>query len=46
MKTDPISILVPGGLRFGDHWRMGLPEALLVAVSLSMLLWLLWVLPL
>lgn len=39
MQTDQISVLGPGGLRFGDHWRMGLLlEALRVAVSMSMLL--------
>ncbi|OYD26145.1 SLC13 family permease [Oceanimonas baumannii] len=33
-------ILGPGGFRFGDYWRMGLPlELLVVAVSLPMLLW-------
>ncbi len=32
-------ILGPGGLRFGDYWRLGLPlEILVVAVSLPMLL--------
>lgn len=33
-------ILGPGGFRFGDYWRLGLPlELLVVAVSLPMLLW-------
>ncbi|MBU1223770.1 MAG: SLC13 family permease [Gammaproteobacteria bacterium] len=33
-------ILGPGGFRFGDYWRLGLPlEILLVAVSIPMLLW-------
>lgn len=33
-------ILGPGGFRFGDYWRMGLPTDLLViAVSLPLLLW-------
>ena len=33
-------ILGPGGFRFGDYWRMGLPTGLLVlATSLPMLLW-------
>ncbi|KAA5804679.1 SLC13 family permease [Alkalicaulis satelles] len=33
-------ILGPGGFRFGDYWRLGLPlEAVVVAVSLPMLLW-------
>jgi di/tricarboxylate transporter len=33
-------ILGPGGFRFGDYWRLGLPlEILVVAVSLPMLLW-------
>ncbi len=32
-------ILGPGGFRFGDYWRLGLPlEALVVAVSVPMLL--------
>ncbi len=32
-------ILGPGGYRFGDYWRMGLPlEALVVAVGLPMIL--------
>ena len=47
MQTDQTSILGPGGLRFGDHWRMGLLlETLMAAVSMSMLLCLLWVWPL
>jgi di/tricarboxylate transporter len=33
-------ILGPGGFRFGDYWRLGLPlELLVIAVSLPMLLW-------
>lgn len=33
-------ILGPGGFRFGDYWRMGLPmDFLVVAVSIPMLLW-------
>ncbi len=33
-------ILGPGGYRFGDYWRMGLPlEILIVIVSIPMLLW-------
>lgn len=33
-------ILGPGGFRFGDYWRMGLPlDVLVVGVSLPMLLW-------
>ena len=33
-------ILGPGGFRFGDYWRLGLPlEILVVAVSLPTLLW-------
>ncbi|MFN2339103.1 MAG: anion permease, partial [Gammaproteobacteria bacterium] len=32
-------ILGPGGFRFGDYWRLGLPvEILVVAVSILMLL--------
>jgi len=33
-------ILGPGGFRFGDYWRLGLPmELLVVAVGVPMLLW-------
>jgi di/tricarboxylate transporter len=33
-------ILGPGGFRFGDYWRLGLPLQLLVlAVAVPMLLW-------
>jgi di/tricarboxylate transporter len=33
-------ILGPGGYKFGDYWRMGLPlEILIVAVAIPMLLW-------
>ena len=33
-------ILGPGGFHFGDYWRLGLPlEALVIAVSIPMLLW-------
>jgi len=33
-------ILGPGGYRFGDYWRMGLPlEILVVAVATPMILW-------
>ena len=33
-------ILGPGGFRFGDYWRMGLPmEILVIVVSIPMLLW-------
>ena len=33
-------ILGPGGFRFGDYWRLGLPlEILIVAVSIPVLLW-------
>ncbi|NHI00308.1 SLC13 family permease [Oceanimonas sp. MB9] len=33
-------ILGPGGFRFGDYWRLGLPlELLVVAISVPMLLW-------
>ena len=32
-------ILGPGGYRFGDYWRMGLPlEILIIGVSLPMIL--------
>jgi di/tricarboxylate transporter len=32
-------ILGPGGYRFGDYWRMGLPlEVLVIAVGLPMIL--------
>jgi di/tricarboxylate transporter len=33
-------ILGPGGFRFGDYWKLGLPlEILVIAVSVPMLLW-------
>ena len=33
-------IMGPGGYRFGDYWRMGLPlEVLIVVVSIPMILW-------
>ncbi len=33
-------ILGPGGFRFGDYWRLGLPlEVAVVAISIPMLLW-------
>ncbi len=33
-------IMGPGGYRFGDYWRMGLPlEILIVATSVPMILW-------
>ena len=33
-------ILGPGGYRFGDYWRMGLPlEILVILVSIPMILW-------
>lgn len=33
-------ILGPGGFRFGDYWKMGLPlEILVVAISMPTLLW-------
>lgn len=33
-------VMGPGGYRFGDYWRMGLPlEILIVAVSVPLLLW-------
>jgi di/tricarboxylate transporter len=33
-------IMGPGGYRFGDYWRMGLPlEIIIVAVALPMILW-------
>jgi len=33
-------ILGPGGYRFGDYWRMGLPlEILIIVVAVPMLLW-------
>lgn len=33
-------ILGPGGFRFGDYWRLGLPlEILVILVSVPMLLW-------
>jgi di/tricarboxylate transporter len=33
-------IMGPGGYRFGDYWRLGLPlEVIVVAVSVPMILW-------
>jgi di/tricarboxylate transporter len=33
-------IMGPGGYRFGDYWRMGLPlEVLIIVVSIPMFLW-------
>ena len=33
-------IMGPGGYRFGDYWRLGLPlEVLIVVVSVPMILW-------
>jgi len=33
-------ILGPGGFKFGDYWRLGLPlEMVVLAVSVPMLLW-------
>ena len=33
-------ILGPGGYKFGDYWRMGLPlEVIIVIVAIPMLLW-------
>jgi len=33
-------IMGPGGYRFGDYWRMGLPlEILIILVSIPMILW-------
>ena len=33
-------VMVPGGYRFGDYWRMGLPLSVLVmAVGVPMILW-------
>jgi di/tricarboxylate transporter len=35
-----ILILGPGGYRFGDYWRMGLPlEILIIVVSVPMIMW-------
>ncbi|MEX2201797.1 MAG: SLC13 family permease [Dongiaceae bacterium] len=35
-----VLIMGPGGYRFGDYWRMGLPlEVIVVAVGLPLLLW-------
>ena len=35
-----VLIMGPGGYRFGDYWRMGLPlEILIVAVGVPMILW-------
>ena len=33
-------IMGPGGYRFGDYWRMGLPlEIIVIAVSIPMIMW-------
>ncbi len=33
-------IMGPGGFRFSDYWRMGLPlEVVVMAVAVPMLLW-------
>ncbi|MFO8034685.1 MAG: SLC13 family permease [Candidatus Bipolaricaulota bacterium] len=33
-------VMVPGGYRFGDYWRMGLPlELIIVAVGLPLIVW-------
>ena len=33
-------VMGPGGYRFGDYWRMGLPlEVLVLAVGVPMILW-------
>lgn len=33
-------VMEPGGYRFGDYWRMGLPlEAIIVAAAIPMILW-------
>ena len=35
-----VLVMGPGGYRFGDFWRMGLPlEALIVVVSVPLILW-------
>jgi di/tricarboxylate transporter len=35
-----VIVMGPGGYRFGDYWRMGLPlEAIMIAVSLPLILW-------
>jgi di/tricarboxylate transporter len=32
--------MVPGGYRFGDYWRMGLPLAIIVTtIALPLLVW-------
>jgi hypothetical protein len=33
-------IMGPGGYRFGDYWRMGLPlEIIVIAIGAPMILW-------
>lgn len=33
-------VMGPGGYRFGDYWRMGLPlEAIVIAVAVPMIMW-------
>jgi len=35
-----VLVMGPGGYRFGDYWRLGLPlEAVIVAVAVPMILW-------
>jgi len=36
-------VLGPGGYRFSDYWRVGLPlEVLIVAVSVPLIMWI-WI---
>ena len=36
-----VLVLEPGGYKFGDYWRLGLPvELIIVAVGVPLLLWL------
>jgi di/tricarboxylate transporter len=33
-------VMGPGGYRFGDYWRMGLPlEVLVIVVAIPMIIW-------
>ncbi len=36
-------VMGPGGYRFGDYWRLGLPLDVLVVATASLLIWAVWV---
>ena len=35
-------ILGPGGSRFGDYWRMGLPLGILIVIGMVPIIWTVW----